>query len=582
MRITRHRTLIVGLLAGAAIAGVPAAASGDPVTGLTLHSCFGDAPGCVNVAGDPLVNANGVAVSPNGSVYVSGESTTAPFRGFVSHLFGGAAGAMSYDGCVSDDGDGGACADVPGTGKPLESAAGVAVSPNGRSVYVITFAGIADHLFADATGGQLTWDGCISADGSGGTCADAGTPGDPNPFLAADSIAVSPLASAPNASVYFIGTGGGSLAHMFADPQQGQLNWDGCVSGIPEDPNCADVAAPGTNPLGNLFRLAVNPAGTAVYATNTSGIVDQFAASPSAGGGLTSFVGCRNSAGSGGCAQGATVGDPLAGAQGIAVSPDGSSVYVASPSAGTVSHFFADPTGQMLLSWDGCISNDGSGGACAKGPQTGTPLAGALALAVSPDGHTLYAISRTQSSLSWFAIAPQGQLTYEGCLSDAAIPGCTDPAGQPLLGARAVAISPDSGTVYVASTTGSTIASFAVQTGGTGGSGSPSGSGGPGGSGGSGGSGASGGPGHGSQRHIGLTCTPPRPHAHTRVTLTCRVTFRNRPIHGATVRFDHRSGTTNRRGFVQFTVRLAHRTYLATATATGLPGTSIAIHPRRR
>ena len=109
-------------------------------------------------------------------MYVVGNSSVAPFRGFVSHLFGGKAGALSYDGCVSDDGDGGACADIPGTGKPLEGTAGIAVSPNGRSVYVTSTAGFVDHLFADATGGQLTWDGCVSHDGTGGTCLNANEP----------------------------------------------------------------------------------------------------------------------------------------------------------------------------------------------------------------------------------------------------------------------------------------------------------------------------------------------------------------------------------------------------------------------
>ncbi|HEV3056167.1 MAG TPA: hypothetical protein VGX45_16000, partial [Solirubrobacteraceae bacterium] len=110
--------------------GPPAAA--QAVGELTYDGCFGAGAGCTFVAGGPLTNADSVAVSPNGgSVYVTGDVTD----GAVSHFFVGAQGSLAYDGCVSNDGSGGRCADVPGTGTPLAGADGVAVSPNSASVY---------------------------------------------------------------------------------------------------------------------------------------------------------------------------------------------------------------------------------------------------------------------------------------------------------------------------------------------------------------------------------------------------------------------------------------------------------------
>src|SRR5471030_324992 len=92
---------------------------------------------------------------------------------------------ISYDGCVSSDGSGGLCVDAPGS--PLDGASKVAVSPNGKSVYVVSAAsGTITHFFV-AAGGQLTYDGCISNDGSGGLCVDA--PG--SPLSEATSVAVS-------------------------------------------------------------------------------------------------------------------------------------------------------------------------------------------------------------------------------------------------------------------------------------------------------------------------------------------------------------------------------------------------------
>ncbi|HEX4034079.1 MAG TPA: hypothetical protein VHX66_06520 [Solirubrobacteraceae bacterium] len=41
-------------------------------------------------------------------------------------------GAICYDGCISNDGSGGSCLDAPGT--PLANPIGIAVSPDGRSV----------------------------------------------------------------------------------------------------------------------------------------------------------------------------------------------------------------------------------------------------------------------------------------------------------------------------------------------------------------------------------------------------------------------------------------------------------------
>jgi DNA-binding beta-propeller fold protein YncE len=412
----------VGLLAVVVcgVVGLAAPAGASAVGELTFDGCFGSASGCVSVPGNPLQNAKGVAVSPNGgSVYVIGNVSGLPFPGFVSHFFVGAGGQLGYDGCVSNDGSGGACASIQasgGSGTPLEDPSGVAVSPNGSSVYVTSSVGEdLAHFKADASQGQLTWERCLSNDGSGGACVGRPANGTGDPFSQLLGVAVSPNASAPNSSVYFI-SGSGAISHVFADPVDGQLNYDGCDSD--GGSGCSCLALPASDPLNEVDAVAVNPTGTAVYAATVTGTISQFATSPPDGGGITSLVGCLNNDGSG--CQGAV---PLGVAEGVAVSPDGASVYVASSGSGSasVSHFFADPAGKGFLSFDGCVSDDGSGGVCTKGPQTGTPLTGATAVAVSPDGQSVYVVSPSQNSLSWFSVAPQGQLTFQGCLSDNAI-----------------------------------------------------------------------------------------------------------------------------------------------------------------
>src|ERR1019366_5361630 len=258
-------------------------------------------------------------------------------------------GDLGYDGCVSNDGSGGSCADVPGT--PLSGAAGIALSPDSKSLYVASLrSGTITHFFA-AANGQISYDGCVSNDGSGGLCADA--PG--SPLTEAEGVAVSPDGkSVYVASEGLPGAGAATVTHFFAAPG-GQLSYDGCIS---NDISGGCAAAPGSSLLG-ANAVAVSPDGRSVYVTAATGYVTHFFAAP---GGQISYDGCVSNDGSGGlCAD--APGTPLSGAESVAVSPDGRSVYVASATSGTITHFFAAPGGQ--LTYDGCISGDGSGGACA-------------------------------------------------------------------------------------------------------------------------------------------------------------------------------------------------------------------------
>jgi DNA-binding beta-propeller fold protein YncE len=484
--------IVVALPAGAGASPARAAATGD----LAFDACFGTGTGCTSVPGNPLQNARGVVVSRNGSVYATGfvSQENSVGSGFVTHFFTGPGGKLSYDGCVSDDGTGGHCADIPGTSTPLLDPSGLAVSPNGGSVYVSSFlSNTLSHFFADKTQGQLKWDACESPDGSGGSCIKAPQTGTGAPLGFPTDVAVSPNGSAPNSSVYVVSLGAltfssldGTVAHVFADPDNGQLNWDGCISNAGSTGTCAALPGPQPARTGSLTipaSVAVNPSGTAVYVLAGGsdilsrldlgeGTILQFSALPSSGGGLTKLVGCLSDNGSNGCTKVSANVAPLTHPGGVTVSPDGSSVYVA---AGVgVSHFYADPKGSGVLSFDGCVSDDGSGGGCTKGPQTGTPLKGADALAVSPDGRSLYLVSTT--ALSWFSVAPQGQLTFQGCISDAAVPGCTDEPAKSLGGADGVAVSPDGGSVYVTSPEGIThFVRTQPSRAGTGGSGSTGG-----------------------------------------------------------------------------------------------------------
>ncbi|MDX6629343.1 MAG: hypothetical protein QOH00_1589, partial [Gaiellales bacterium] len=112
----------------------------------------------------------------------------------------------------------------------------------------------------------------------------------------------------------------------------------------------------------------------------------------------------------------------------------------------------------------------GAGGcASAQAPLGCTPARGlddARAVALSPDGTTLYAAAATPASLTSFSVAPGNGLLQQlnlgaGCLASVAQDGCA--AARGLEGASAIAVSPDGLHVYVASATAGAVTAFARQ-----------------------------------------------------------------------------------------------------------------------
>jgi DNA-binding beta-propeller fold protein YncE len=154
----------------------------------------------------------------------------------------------------------------------------------------------------------------------------------------------------------------------------------------------------------------------------------------------------------------------------LAVSPDGTSVYVVggvaggnvAESFGTVTILQRNPT-TGELSDDGCLSSDGTDGReAASGICTPTPsLLGADGVTVSADGKTVVVTTRSSASVVAFARDPTtGALTRLGCLQR------TPALGSPCTGARVFSGSndllttPDNSAMYVASPPEGTISAF--------------------------------------------------------------------------------------------------------------------------
>ncbi len=357
-------------------------------------------------------------------------------------------------GCISDEGFG-PCVD----GKALDHARAVTVSPDGSNVYGVKYGAIAIFDRDVSTGGlgqKPGQAGCIgSADGFSG----------PNPGLCPDGIALdgadSVTVSPDGANVYVASSSSDAVAIFDRDPSNGSLTQESgsgaCISETGASP-CADGTA-----LDGANTVAVSPDGANAYvASSISKAVAVFDRDPTSGA-LTQqpgTAGCISETGTeGACADGVE----LHSAGSVTVSPDGANAYVSSSTAVTI--FDRDPSSGSLTQkagLAGCVSQTGeTGGGCVDGYGLGTPTS----VAVSPDGTSAYVASYFPGAVAILDRNPgSGELTQKagtaGCIGQAGGGGGTCVPGQGLGGASSVVVSPDGASVYVASRNSDAIAIF--------------------------------------------------------------------------------------------------------------------------
>jgi len=388
-----------------------------------------------------------------------------PFVALQALLAGGALaepGALvqlaGTDGCISKDGTGGACAQGAG----LAGALDVVVTKDGSGVYVASFSSDAVAALSrnrrSALGpvGKLTQapgaDACASETGAG-PCADG--VGLRDPFAV--------VVSQDGASVYVAGAESDAVAAFARDPETNVLTQlagrDGCVSDDGSGGACADGGG-----LDRPVGLALPRDGNHLYATaGNSTSVAVLARSER----RTSTIGALASIGCLSETDAACTAQPrLGGAIGVAASPDGRHLYVVSQGPGAVQAFARNPrTGSLtpLPGPAGCVSHDGSGGACTPGRA----LVGARAIAVSRDGRNVYVTSEFGNGVAVLARDRRtGALAQlegtDGCVTESGSSGACA-TGKALQGPRGVAVSRDGRSVYVASAGSDAVAVFARE-----------------------------------------------------------------------------------------------------------------------
>ena len=326
---------------------------------------------------------------------------------------------------------------------PFVGSEAIAVSPDGRNVYVASSASNAIAVFSrDARTGKLRQApgaaGCIAAGGNDACASGVGLDG-PN------SVAV----SADGKNVYATSFVSSSVAVLKRDQSTGALtqasDGTGCLAAT-QVPGCtsargldgADVVALSQDGQ-NVYVGSFKGSAVAIFARSAS---DGTLSQASAGGG------CISQGGNSGC----TPAIAMQAVEGLAVSGDGNSVYVAAPGSSAVDVLSRDPgTGALTQATDGsgCFVN-----AALTGCTTGRQLGGADAVAVSPDETSVYVAASLTNSIANFTRAPStGKLAQAsgttGCAIFVLAVACT--LGRTLKVPEGLAVSPDGANVYTTS-----------------------------------------------------------------------------------------------------------------------------------
>jgi 6-phosphogluconolactonase (cycloisomerase 2 family) len=283
----------------------------------------------------------------------------------------------------------------------MYGACALGISPDGAHIYVAAYDDASLAVFSrNAATGLLTFVE-YKTNGRDGVTGLSG----------AEGVVVSPDGN----FVYVAGEFDSSVAVFRRNPTTGTLTFV----------ECKRDGSGGVDGLGGAAFLTMSPDGNHVYAVGLNdNSVAVFSRNPTTG--TLTFVECKKD-GSGGV-------DGLSGACGVAISPDGRSVYVAGYRDNAVAAFSRNLT-TGALTYMGC-SKDGSGGV--------DGLEGAAAVTVSPDGGSVYVASYGDDAVAVFSRnAATGALSYVECKKDGS--GSVDG----LDFAIGVAISPDGSDVYV-------------------------------------------------------------------------------------------------------------------------------------
>jgi DNA-binding beta-propeller fold protein YncE len=348
--------------------------------------------GCTPVRG--IAEGEAAVVSPDGrNVYVTSFSSTTPSAsaGLAAFsrdpLTGGLAQLPGTSGCVTGNGNSragaGTCTAVPSYGAGGDSA-NIAITPDGKFVYVVS-SNIILIFGRDPSTGALTQPagaaGCVTPTGSG-PCQTAPDLADPQ------DVSISP----DGRFLYVSELSPTGILVLSRDASTGALSEVQCLFNAPA-PTACDIG----RDVGVAEPVVISPDGLHAFSSQLNTGISSLSRDPVSGrltqpAGAAGCISEDATDGQGGvCTQGRFLEDLVS----LAISPDGHTLYAAtndSPTAAGVAvvHVASDGSLSQPAGSQACITNNGHDQTGAANCSTGHALDGAIAVAVSPDGRTLY------------------------------------------------------------------------------------------------------------------------------------------------------------------------------------------------
>lgn len=364
------------------------------------------AQGCGLAIG--LNGPNSVAVSPDGrNVYATARGGASVITFHRNRLTGQLRQLPpSASGCISG-------LPIPGctAGRALKWPDVVVVSPDGKNVYVGDFAGSGVISFARAgKAGALT-----QLSGTAGCITEAGAEG------CAKGVQmnhVEGLAINPNGSAVYAAAAFSSAVDVLArDASTGALSQSGCVTSSKVTGCSLGYEFGGVNALsfaptgGDLYATSLTSNSLTTFQKLLGGVGFSQPPGPErqvekeegpgketvpAAEGTPSPDGCTVFLRSPGCGFGRAMQAP----EGLDVSPDGTSIYVAAFQTGAIDVFDRDPESGFVTQKPGprgCVAPPK-----VHGCTLGRALGGAGSLVVSPDGRNVYSTAQFSNAVDVF------------------------------------------------------------------------------------------------------------------------------------------------------------------------------------
>lgn len=397
----------------------------------------------------------------------------------------GAVGDLDYRECLSGETASAGCTAVTGAtadgqGSGLAFLVAGEVSPDGRSLYVASRGDAAvAHFERNPRTGALTYRGCISGETeSAAACTQvpgAASGGTGSGLAGPDDLGLSP----DGRSLYVAADTDDAVAHLRRNRKTGALSFAGCVSGDDAVTACTPIptATPAATDSGlsNLDGVEVSSDGTSVYAVSASDA--NVAHLRRAADGTLAYEGCIGADADTPCERipgavpsGSDTG--LSSLRGLALSPDGRSLYTVSDSDEAVGEFRRSrKTG--ALSFRRCVSGETAITNCAPIPGAtpignGTGLRSIVELDVSPDGNSVYTVADSDEAVAHFDRSRSGRLSFRGCFSGdtnatncTPVPGATPGAGDSGMDFTVwVEVGADGRSVHVAGASDSAVNNF--------------------------------------------------------------------------------------------------------------------------